>query len=122
MIIVTTADFSLYLFVATSGNPSVQMALQRDCSQLWWYLAGFAAVIIVATAVFSLFLCVATSGNPLVQTTSQRDCSQLWCFVMFGLGGIKPVVTCNNGIRANLDGGPCTGHGSMLYAVVDCCQ
>ena len=39
-----------------------------------------------------------------------------------GLGGIKPVVTGNDGIRANLDGGPCTGHGSMLYVVVDCCQ
>ena len=64
-------------------------------------------------------LSVTTSGNPSVQTAIQRDCSWLWCFVMFGLGGIKLVVAGNDDIRANLDGVPCTGHGNMLYVVVD---
>ena len=38
---------------------------------------------------------------------------------MLGLGVIKPVVTGDDGIRANLDVVSCTGHGGMLYVVVD---
>ena len=80
-----TAAFSLYLSVYTSGNPSDKTASQRDCSRLWWCLAGLAAVIIVATAAFSLYLSVYTSGNPSDKTASQRDCNRLWwCWVSCG--------------------------------------
>ena len=74
---------------------------------------------IVTTAAFSLYLSVVTSGNPSVQTAIQRDCSWLWCSVMLGVGGIKLVAVGNDGTRANLDGVECTGHGNMLYVVVD---
>ena len=88
----TSAAFSLYLSVYTSGNPSDKTASQRDCSQLWWCWAGWAAVIIVATAAFSLYLSVYTSGNPSDKTASQRDCGRLW-WCLEGLAAFITVAT-----------------------------